>query len=75
MAFLPMTVVLMVANIIASRLITSLGARPLLVFGLLLAATGYAANRGSRYASVAQLDKARDPTRRQQGVGDLALGD
>ncbi len=40
-AFLPMTVVLMLANIIASRLITSLGARPLMVFGLLLAATGY----------------------------------
>ncbi len=40
-AFLPMTVVLMIANIIASRLINSLGARPLMVFGLLLAATGY----------------------------------
>lgn len=41
MAFLPMTVVLMVMNIIAGRLITRFGARLLMVFGLLLAATGY----------------------------------
>jgi DHA2 family methylenomycin A resistance protein-like MFS transporter len=40
-AFLPMTIVLMVMNIIAGRLITRLGARRLMVFGLLLAATGY----------------------------------
>lgn len=41
LAFLPMTVVLMVMNIIAGRLITRLGARRLMVFGLLLAAVGY----------------------------------
>lgn len=41
MAFLPMTVILMVTNIIASRLITRLGARRLIVFGLVLAAAGY----------------------------------
>lgn len=40
-AFLPMTIVLMVMNIIAGRLITRLGARRLMVFGLLLAAIGY----------------------------------
>ncbi|KJF71063.1 MFS transporter [Agrobacterium arsenijevicii] len=40
-AFLPMTIVLMVMNILAGRLITRLGARRLMVFGLLLAATGY----------------------------------
>lgn len=40
-AFLPMTIVLMVMNIVAGRLITGLGARRLMVFGLLLAATGY----------------------------------
>ncbi|RWX74749.1 DHA2 family efflux MFS transporter permease subunit [Neorhizobium lilium] len=40
-AFLPMTIVLVVTNIIASRLITRLGARRLMVFGLLLAAVGY----------------------------------
>jgi DHA2 family methylenomycin A resistance protein-like MFS transporter len=40
-AFLPMTIVLMVMNIIAGRLITRLGVRRLMVFGLLLAATGY----------------------------------
>jgi DHA2 family methylenomycin A resistance protein-like MFS transporter len=40
-AFLPMTIVLMVMNIIAGRLMTRLGARRLMVFGLLLAATGY----------------------------------
>lgn len=41
LAFLPMTVVLMVMNIVAGRLITRLGARRLMVFGLLLAAVGY----------------------------------
>lgn len=41
LAFLPMTVVLMIMNIIAGRLITRLGARRLMVFGLLLAALGY----------------------------------
>jgi DHA2 family methylenomycin A resistance protein-like MFS transporter len=40
-AFLPMTIVLMLMNIIAGRLITCLGARRLMVFGLVLAATGY----------------------------------
>ncbi|WP_160005099.1 MFS transporter [Rhizobium sp. 18055] len=40
-AFLPMTVVLMIMNIIAGRLITRLGARRIMVFGLLLAAAGY----------------------------------
>lgn len=40
-AFLPMTVVLMAMNIIAGRLITRLGARRIMVFGLLLAAAGY----------------------------------
>lgn len=40
-AFLPMTIVLMGMNIIAGRLITRLGARRLMVFGLLLAAAGY----------------------------------
>lgn len=41
LAFLPMTVVLMAMNIIAGRLITRLGARRLMVFGLALAAVGY----------------------------------
>ncbi|WP_205909128.1 MFS transporter [Neorhizobium lilium] len=41
MAFLPMTVGLMVMNTISGRLITRLGARRLMVFGLLLAAAGY----------------------------------
>ncbi|SNB77642.1 MFS transporter, DHA2 family, methylenomycin A resistance protein [Arboricoccus pini] len=41
LAFLPMTVVLMLANIIASRLITRLGARRLMVAGQALAALGY----------------------------------
>jgi len=41
LAFLPMTVVLMVMNIIAGRLITKLGARRLMVFGQSLAAIGY----------------------------------
>lgn len=40
-AFLPMTIVLMVVNIIAGRLIASLGARRLMMFGLVLAAVGY----------------------------------
>ena len=40
-AFLPMTIVLMVMNIVAGRLITRLGARRLMMFGLLLAASGY----------------------------------
>lgn len=38
LAFLPMTIVLMVMNIIAGRLITRLGARRLMVSGLVLAA-------------------------------------
>jgi DHA2 family methylenomycin A resistance protein-like MFS transporter len=41
LAFLPMTVVLAVANIIASRLITRVGARRLMVLGQALAAVGY----------------------------------
>ncbi len=41
LAFLPMTIVLMVMNIIAGRLITRLGARRLMVSGLVLAAGGY----------------------------------
>jgi DHA2 family methylenomycin A resistance protein-like MFS transporter len=40
-AFLPMTIILMVTNIVASRLISRLGARRLMVLGLILAATGY----------------------------------
>lgn len=36
-----MTIVLMVMNIIAGRLITRLGARRLMMFGLVLAAVGY----------------------------------
>jgi hypothetical protein len=35
----------------------------------------HAAHRGGRYASVAQLYKARNSTRRQEGLGDVALGD
>ena len=41
LAFLPMTVVLMAVNVLAGRLITSLGARRLMVLGLALAALGY----------------------------------
>ncbi|HEY4201558.1 MAG TPA: MFS transporter [Devosiaceae bacterium] len=41
LAFLPMTVVLMVMNIIAGRLITRLGARRLMVLGQSVAAVGY----------------------------------
>ncbi|TQX84144.1 MULTISPECIES: MFS transporter [Rhizobium] len=40
-AFLPMTIVPMLMNIIAGRLITRLGVRRLMVFALLLAAGGY----------------------------------
>ncbi|MFT4190087.1 MAG: MFS transporter [Comamonas sp.] len=40
-AFLPMTIVLIGANIVAGRLITHLGARRLMVLGLGLAAVGY----------------------------------
>lgn len=42
-AFLPMTVVLMIMNIVAGRIIWRLGARRLLLIGLTLAACGYAA--------------------------------
>jgi DHA2 family methylenomycin A resistance protein-like MFS transporter len=41
LAFLPMTVVLTGVNIIASRLITRVGARRLMVLGQVLAAAGY----------------------------------
>ncbi|MDF3839658.1 MFS transporter [Cupriavidus basilensis] len=41
LAFLPMTVVLMAVNVLAGRLITRMGARYLMVLGLLLAALGY----------------------------------
>jgi len=41
LAFLPMTVVLMVASIIGGRLITHLGARRLMVLGQMVAASGY----------------------------------
>lgn len=41
LAFLPMTVVLMVANLAASRLITRMGASRLMTLGLLVAASGY----------------------------------
>lgn len=41
LAFLPMTLVLVVANILAGRLITHWGARRLMVLGLGLAACGY----------------------------------
>jgi DHA2 family methylenomycin A resistance protein-like MFS transporter len=41
LAFLPMTLVLMVASIAGGRLVTRLGARRLMVFGQALAAAGY----------------------------------
>ncbi|WP_240619849.1 MFS transporter [Pseudomonas qingdaonensis] len=41
LAFLPMTIVLMVVNVLAGRLITRMGARLLMVLGLALAAFGY----------------------------------
>ncbi|MCY1708715.1 MFS transporter [Pannonibacter sp. SL95] len=41
LAFLPMTVVLMVMNILAGRLITRLGARRLMILGQSVAAFGY----------------------------------
>lgn len=41
LAFLPMTIVLMVANIISGYLIARLGARRLMVLGQVLAASGY----------------------------------
>lgn len=41
LAFLPMTLVLMVASVLGGRLITRLGARRLMVLGQLLAACGY----------------------------------
>jgi DHA2 family methylenomycin A resistance protein-like MFS transporter len=41
LAFLPMTIVLMVVNVIAGRLITRIGARRLMALGLGLAAFGY----------------------------------
>ena len=40
-AFLPMTVVLALVNVLAGRLVTRLGARRLMVYGLLTAALGY----------------------------------
>ncbi|MGT2455155.1 hypothetical protein ACU4GI_18615 [Cupriavidus basilensis] len=40
-AFLPMTIVLMAVNLLAGRPITRMGARYLMVLGLLLAALGY----------------------------------
>ena len=40
-AFLPMTVVLMAANMVAGRLIHRVGARSLMIAGLLISATGY----------------------------------
>lgn len=41
LAFLPMTIVLMAVNVLAGRLITRMGARLLMVLGLVLAALGY----------------------------------
>ncbi|MDH7794669.1 MULTISPECIES: MFS transporter [unclassified Beijerinckia] len=41
LAFLPMTIVLMIANIASGLLITRLGARRLMVLGQMLAASGY----------------------------------
>lgn len=41
LAFLPMTVVLMVVNILAGRLMTRMGARRLMLLGQVLAAFGY----------------------------------
>lgn len=41
LAFLPMTIVLMVVNVIAGRLITRIGARRLMALGLALSAFGY----------------------------------
>lgn len=41
LAFLPMTVVLTVVNIVASRLITRVGVRRLMVLGQMIAAAGY----------------------------------
>jgi DHA2 family methylenomycin A resistance protein-like MFS transporter len=43
LAFLPMTIVLVFANVLAGRLITRWGARVLMVAGLLLAGSGYLA--------------------------------
>lgn len=40
-AFLPMTIVLAAVNVLAGRLITKMGARRLMVFGLVAAALGY----------------------------------
>ena len=41
MAFLPMTIVLMGVNVLAGRLISRMGAKRLMVLGLLIAASGY----------------------------------
>ena len=41
MAFLPMTIVLMAVNVLAGRLIIRIGARRLMMLGLLIAALGY----------------------------------
>jgi len=41
LAFLPMTAILMVMNIVAGHLITRLGARRIMVAGLIMAAVGY----------------------------------
>ncbi len=41
LAFLPMTAILMAMNIVASHLITRLGARRIMVTGLIVAAVGY----------------------------------
>lgn len=41
LAFLPMTAILMVMNIVAGHLITHLGARRIMVAGLIMAAVGY----------------------------------
>lgn len=41
MAFLPMTAILMVMNIVAGRLVTRVGTRALMVAGLALASFGY----------------------------------
>jgi MFS transporter, DHA2 family, methylenomycin A resistance protein len=41
LAFLPMTVVLMAVNILASRLLNKVGAKKLMIAGMLIAASGY----------------------------------
>lgn len=56
LAFLPMTALIMLVNILAGRLIGRFGVRPVLVVGLLVAAIGYGAmlgiDAGTSYALI-----------------------